>query len=163
MSFGIESIQQESLNELNKGWAKTSEYPELMAKIRGVGIEISTEMVVGTDADTLESIAATAQFINQNKIIIPRFYILTPIPGTDLFKRLEEKNKIYNRDIYSYNGTEAVHIPAKMTPEELTQAYWQLYNQVFSISSIIRRTLINKNLFKNLFTICFTFCQSSLS
>lgn len=157
LSFGIESIQQESLNELNKGWAKTSEYPELMAKIRRAGIEISTEMVVGTDADTLESIAATAHFINQNKIIIPRFYILTPIPGTDLFKKLEEKNKIYNRDIYSYNGTEAVHIPAKMTPEELTQAYWQLYSQVFSISSIIRRTLINKNFFKKPFHHLFYF------
>jgi radical SAM superfamily enzyme YgiQ (UPF0313 family) len=148
LSFGIESIKQESLNELNKGWAKTSEYPELIAKIRRAGIEVSTEMVVGTDADTLESIAATAGFIEQNKIIVPRFYILTPIPGTDLFKRLEEKNKIYNRNIYSYNGTEAVHIPANMKPEELTRAYWNLYNQVFGIKSIVNRTFLNRNFIK---------------
>lgn len=148
LSFGIESIKQESLKELNKGWAKTSEYPELINKIRSAGIEVSTEMVVGTDADTIESIRETAQFIDDNKIIVPRFYILTPIPGTDLFKKLEAKNKIYNRDIYSYNGTEAVHIPANMTPEELTAAYWKLYNQVFSLRSIIKRILINKNFFK---------------
>ncbi|NLT95309.1 MAG: B12-binding domain-containing radical SAM protein [Clostridia bacterium] len=148
LSFGIESIKQESLNELNKGWAKTSEYPELMAKIRKAGIEVSTEMVVGTDADTLESIEATARFIEENKIIVPRFYILTPIPGTDLFKRMEENNRIYNRNIYSYNGTEAVHIPANMTPEELTRAYWKLYNKVFSLGSILKRTLINKNFLK---------------
>jgi len=148
LSFGIESIKQESLQELNKGWAKTSEYPELIAKIRKAGIEVSTEMVVGTDADTVESILDTARFIDENKIIVPRFYILTPIPGTDLFKKLASENKISNRDIYSYNGTEAVHIPAKMTPEELTKAYWQLYNKVFSLRSIIKRTLINKNFLK---------------
>ncbi|MGI6224982.1 MAG: B12-binding domain-containing radical SAM protein [Peptococcales bacterium] len=148
LSFGIESIKQESLNELNKGWAKTSEYPELIGKIRKAGIEVSTEMVVGTDADTVESISATAQFIDKNKIIVPRFYILTPIPGTDLFKKLQVKGKIYNKDIYSYNGTEAVHIPAKMTPQQLTEAYWRLYNQVFSLGSIINRTLLNKNFFK---------------
>ena len=148
LSFGLESIKQESLTELNKGWAKTSEYPELITKIRDAGIEVSTEMVVGTDADTVESILDTARFIDENKIIVPRFYILTPIPGTDLFKKLEAKNKIYNRNIYSYNGTEAVHIPGNMTPEELTEAYWKLYNQVFSLRSIINRTLINKNFFK---------------
>jgi len=148
LSFGLESIKQESLTELNKGWAKTSEYPELITKIRNAGIEVSTEMVVGTDADTVESILDTARFIDENKIIVPRFYILTPIPGTDLFKKLEAKNKIYNRNIYSYNGTEAVHIPAGMTPEELSAVYWKLYNQVFSLRSIINRTLINKNFFK---------------
>ncbi|KJS87224.1 MAG: radical SAM protein [Peptococcaceae bacterium BICA1-8] len=157
LSFGLESIKQESLAELNKGWSKTSEYPELITKIRNAGIEVSTEMVVGTDADTVESILDTARFIDDNKIIVPRFYILTPIPGTDLFKKLEAKNKIYNRNIYSYNGTEAVHIPANMTPEELTEAYWKLYNQVFSLRSIINRTLINKNFFKKPFNHLFYF------
>ncbi|HWI54419.1 MAG TPA: B12-binding domain-containing radical SAM protein, partial [Desulfobacteria bacterium] len=148
LSFGLESITQASLNELNKAWARTADYPALISKIRHAGIEVSTEMVVGTDSDTVDSILATADFIDDNKIIVPRFYILTPIPGTDLFARWDKEGKIINRDIYSYNGTEAVHRPAQMTPEQLTAAYWQLYNKVFSLRSIVRRTLLNKNIFR---------------
>lgn len=146
LSFGLESITQDSLNELNKEWVKTAEFPELIRKIRRAGIEISTEMVVGTDADTVGSIRDTARFIEDNKIIVPRFYILTPIPGTDLFRKLDRQGKIINRNIYSYNGTEAVHKPGKMSPGELTAAYWELYRKIFSIRSIIRRTLFNRNI-----------------
>ncbi len=147
LSFGLESINQSSLNELNKAWAKVADYPELIRRIRRAGIEVSTEMVVGTDSDTLESIRATAKFIEDNKIVVPRFYILTPIPGTDLFKEFEASGKIFNRDIYAYNGTEAVHTPKNMSPTELTAAYWELYNRVFSLSSIFKRVLLNRNLF----------------
>ncbi|MFZ5943137.1 MAG: B12-binding domain-containing radical SAM protein [Bacillota bacterium] len=146
LSFGIESISQDSLNEVNKGWAKASEYPQLIRKIREAGIEVSTEMIVGTDADTRQTIMDTAQFIEDNKIVVPRFYILTPIPGTDLYHKLNSEGKIWNKDIYSYNGSEAVHVPAQMSPQELTNAYWELYERVFSFSSIFKRTILNTNI-----------------
>lgn len=148
LSFGIESTNQESLNELNKAWCKTTEYSTLIQKIRNAGIEVSTEMVVGTDADTVSSILEISNFIEKNKIIVPRFYILTPIPGTDLYYQYQKESKIWNENIFSYNGAEAVHIPAQMTPRELTETYWKLYKKVFSIKSIIKRTLLNKNIFK---------------
>lgn len=149
LSFGLESITQTSLDQLNKKWSVVSQYPALIKKIRQAGIEVSTEMVVGADGDTLQSIHATADFIEKNKILVPRFYILTPIPGTDFFRKMQQEDRIYNHDIYSYNGTEAVHIPAHMSPEELTDAYWSLYQKVFGIWSIIKRTLLNKNFFKH--------------
>jgi len=149
LSFGLESISQESLNSLNKAWAKVQHYPDQIQKIRQAGIEVSTEMVVGTDADTEESILATANFIEANKISVPRFYILTPIPGTDLFEQLRSEGRICNENIYSYNGTEAVHVPAKMRPQQLTKAYWELYNRVYSWTSIIKRTLLTRNFLVN--------------
>lgn len=149
LSFGLESITQESLNSLNKAWAKVQHYPGLIQRIRLAGIEVSSEMVVGTDADTEESILATAHFIENNKISVPRFYILTPIPGTDLFKQLQTEGRICNENIYAYNGTEAVHVPARMSPEQLTGAYWDLYNRVYSWTSIIKRTLFTRNFLVN--------------
>ncbi len=145
LSFGLESISQESLDSLNKAWAKVQHYPDQIQRIRQAGIEVSTEMVVGTDADTVESILATAHFIAANKISVPRFYILTPIPGTDLFEQLRGEGRICNENIYSYNGTEAVHVPARMSPQQLTKAYWELYNRVYSWTSIIKRTLLTRN------------------
>jgi radical SAM superfamily enzyme YgiQ (UPF0313 family) len=146
LSFGLESINQASLNELKKAWAKVADYPNLIGKIRRFGIEVSTEMVVGTDADTVTSILDTAKFIEENKIIVPRFYILTPIPGTDLFKHLDSQGKIFNRNIYAYNGTEAVHTPQNMTPQELTTTYWDLYQEVYSLTSIFKRIILNRNM-----------------
>lgn len=148
LSFGIESISQESLNSMNKSWAKVGEYSELLSRIRNAGIDVSTEMVVGADGDTVESILATSKFIEDNKVVVPRFYILTPIPGTQFHDEMKQQNRICNDEIYSYNGTEAVHIPKNMTPEELTEAYWKLYNDVFTIKNIVKRTLLHKGFLK---------------
>ena len=148
LSFGLESISRESLLGMQKGWAHPDQYSEQLKIIRKYGIDVSTEMVVGAEGDTLESIRETAKFIEDNKITVPRFYILTPIPGTQFYDEMKEQNRIYNTDMYSYNACEAVHIPKNMTPEELTKAYWELYNEVYSYRSILKRTIFVKNFFR---------------
>lgn len=149
LSFGLESISQESLNKMNKSWANVSKYSEQIKKITNAGIDVSTEMVIGADGDTLDSIKATAKFIIDNKIVIPRFYILTPIPGTDFFDEIVEQGRLVNKNIYTYNGAEAVHKPQNMSPEELTITYWKLYKEVFSIKNIFNRTIFRKEFIKN--------------
>lgn len=147
LSFGLESISKESLNCMDKSWANPAEYPQLIKNIQKAGIDISTEMVVGADGDSLESIGATAAFIRDNKVVVPRFYILTPIPGTKYYDQMKAMNRIYKEDMYSYNGSEAVHIPKNMSPEELTKAYWELYEEVFFYNSIFKRTVFRKDFF----------------
>jgi len=63
LSFGIESISQESLNHMDKAWANPLEYTALINNIVSAGIDVSTEMVVGGEGDTLESIRKTKDFI----------------------------------------------------------------------------------------------------
>lgn len=148
LSFGLESISRESLIGMNKGWANPAKYPELIKNIQDHGIDVSTEMVVGGDGDTLESIKLTKNFIEDNKISVPRFYILTPIPGTKFFKDMIEENRLINNNIYSFDGTEAVHVPKNMSPQELTKAYWDLYESLFTYKSIIKRNIIRKEFLK---------------
>lgn len=126
-------------NALNKNWYNNTDNHI---------VKLSTEMVVGAEGDTLESIKETAKFVSKNHIAVPRFYILTPIPGTEYYDEMKKANRIYNTDMYSYNACEAVHIPKNMTPEELTKAYWELYNEVYSMKSIIKRTLLTRTFFK---------------
>ncbi len=149
LSFGIESISQESLDKMNKSWADVSKYSEQIKKITDAGIDVSTEMVVGADGDTIESINATVDFIIDNKIVVPRFYILTPIPGTDFYNEIVAQDRLVNKNIYTYNGAEAVHMPKNMTPDELTNAYWKLYKDVFSIKNIFKRTILREEFIKN--------------
>ncbi|MGL5677435.1 MAG: B12-binding domain-containing radical SAM protein [Cellulosilyticaceae bacterium] len=141
LSFGIESISQESLDTMDKVWARVEDYERLLTNIRKAGIDLSTEMVVGADGDTIQSIRDTAAFVERMKIVVPRFYILTPIPGTAFYHQMKAEDRIYNPDMYSYNAAEAVHYPKHMTPQELTEEYWALYNKVFSYKSIFKRTI----------------------
>lgn len=142
LSFGLESISKESLIAMNKGWADPSEYTRLIGNIQSYGIDVSTEMVVGGEGDTVESIKLTKDFIETNKISVPRFYILTPFPGTRFFREIEKQNRFVNHDIYTFDGTRAVYKPAKMTADELTDSYWNLYKSLFTFRSIIRRNIL---------------------
>jgi len=148
LSFGLESISQESLNAMRKGWAKPERYTAQIRAVEAAGIDVSTEMVVGADGDTLESIENTADFIIRNKITVPRFYILTPIPGTDFWQEMKAQGRIVNDDIYSYDGSQAVHSPKNITPEKLTGAYWRLYRRVFSVKNILLRTVVRSGFFR---------------
>jgi radical SAM superfamily enzyme YgiQ (UPF0313 family) len=149
LSFGLESISQESLDAMQKGWANAGRYAGQIRAVEAAGIDVSTEMVVGADGDTLESLGNTADFIVKSRIAVPRFYILTPIPGTDFWHDMKKQGRIVNDDIYSYSGAEAVHMPRNMAPDELTAAYWRLYRKVFSIGGILRRTVLRRRFFRH--------------
>lgn len=149
LSFGLESISKESLKGMNKSWANPLEYNELIQNIHSYGIDVSTEMVVGGEGDTLQSIRDTKRFIENNKITVPRFYILTPIPGTKFFEDMTKAGRIIKEDIYSFDGTEAVHRPKNMSPEELTNAYWELYDSLFTFISILKRNILRKEFLIN--------------
>ena len=149
LSFGIESISQKSLNSMHKAWAKVDRYKEQIKRIQDAGIDVSTEMVIGADGDTVESVRKTADFITENKITAPRFYILTPIPGTVFYDEMKAQNRLTSEDVYEFNGAFAVHKPKNMTPEILTREYWNLYKTVFSFKCIVKRTLIRSDFLRN--------------
>ncbi|WP_028830247.1 B12-binding domain-containing radical SAM protein [Proteocatella sphenisci] len=155
LSFGLESTSRESLLSMDKAWARPDEYDKLIQNIRNHGIDVSTEMVVGGEGDTLESIKKTKDFIEKNKISVPRFYILTPFPGTRFFDQIKASGRLVNNDIYSYDGTSAVYKPKNMTPEELTKAYWELYGDLFTIKSILKRNILRREILKTPFRYIF--------
>jgi len=149
MSFGVESISQEAIDSLDKPWLKASEHAKNMKILSESGIVVSTEMIVGTDYDTENSIRETYEFIYRNRVPIPRFYILTPIPGTELHVELKKEGRMLTDDLNLFDGTRCVHIPKLIEPEKLTEMYWWLNNKVFSMKSIFHRVLFNKYLWKN--------------
>ena len=106
-------------------------------------------MILGLDGDTEESIKETYKFVMDMQLPVPKFYILTPIPGTELFYEYKEKNKLLHEDFTKYNGTRCVHKMNSKEPSELTKMYKWIVTKVYSYSSIIIRYLLNRNLFKD--------------
>ena len=151
MSFGIESITQEGLNKLGKSWLKVDEHLKLIETLSKAGILVSSEMMLGTDSDTEESIKATYDFIRKSRISIPRFYILTPTPGSPLYKQLKSDNRLLTENLKEYDGSVCVHKPAQISPQRLNELYWELYKKVFSRWNIVKRTILVRSILKSPF------------
>jgi radical SAM superfamily enzyme YgiQ (UPF0313 family) len=104
---------------------------------------VSSEMMLGTDSDTEESIRATYDFIQKNKIPIPRFYILIPTPGSTLYQNIKSENRLLTEDLREYDGSHCVYEPENLSPEKVDELYWWIYRKVFSWKSIIARVILN--------------------
>lgn len=149
MSFGIESTTQAGLDKLNKGWLNVDDHKKRIAAITKAGIMVSSEMIIGTDSDTEQSIKATYDFIWETRIPVPRFYILTPTPGTDLYEEFLAEDRLISTDWKMYDGTICVYKPVNLSPERLTMLFWELYKRVYSWKSILHRTLLNPAIWKS--------------
>lgn len=149
MSFGVESITQEGLDKLGKSWLKVDEHVKHIETLTKAGIMVSSEMMLGTDSDTEQSIRATYDFIWQTRIPIPRFYILTPPPGSTLYDQYKSEGRLLTDDLRKYDGSQCVHKPEKISPQKLTELFWWLYRKVFSWKSILRRTILHPAALKN--------------
>jgi radical SAM superfamily enzyme YgiQ (UPF0313 family) len=157
MSFGVESLSQEGLDRLGKQWLRVDGHEQALRTITDAGIMVSSEMMVGVDGETEESIRATAKFIDAMRIPIPRFYIMTPMPGSRLFDEYKAAGRLVTENYAEYDGARAVHRPENMSPERLTELFWWLYAKVFSIRGILRRTLFHPNVFRQPWTFLFAF------
>ena len=148
MSFGIESITQEGLDKMDKSWLHVNEHKELIRTLSKAGILVSSEMMLGTDSDTEQSIRATYDFIRETGIPIPRFYILTPTPGSPLYDTIKSENRLLTEDLKEFDGSKCVFQPARISPEKLNEMYWWLYKKVYTWRSILKRTILNRAVLK---------------
>jgi radical SAM superfamily enzyme YgiQ (UPF0313 family) len=140
LSFGLESITPGNLKKINKSWEDPKDYSRMIRTIIDAGIDVATEMMVGLEDDTVESIKATAKFVIDNKITAPKFYIITPVPGTPFFDEVKDSEDLVNKDIYTYSPSgPAVKNSKHLTAKEIDEMYWWLYNEVYSIKNIYKR------------------------
>ncbi|MBI3892396.1 MAG: radical SAM protein [Candidatus Wallbacteria bacterium] len=144
LSFGFETVNTASLHAHDKTFVKAEDYDEMLATLAKAGINVSSEMILGMDGDTQETFEATIDFVMRNKITLPRFYVLTPIPGTPLFERMRREGKILTYDYNEYNGATCVYQPKRLTPDQVEDGYWRVYNEVFKLSNILKRCFTSR-------------------
>jgi len=67
VNMGIESINQNTLNKMSKGFNKTAEYSHMIGNLTGRDISYSLNFVFGTDADDETVFDATLQLLRDLK------------------------------------------------------------------------------------------------
>ena len=68
-----------------------------------------------------------------------RYTILTPLPGTAFYEKIEREKRFIDRDWSNYDCGHAVFRPKNMTPEELEAGLSWAYKKTYSFFSIFTR------------------------
>lgn len=137
--MGLETINRRALKQARKGFNDPERYAEIVERLHERGIALQGTFVFGLDEDTPEVFERTAEFAIDAKIDLPRFAIVTPFPGTALFRRLEREGRILTRDWDLYDGQRAVFQPARMRAEELEAGNERAWKIAYSARGIWRR------------------------
>ena len=87
LSIGLESVSQENLEEIDKGFNKAPRFEEDLAKIRAKGIQVIALMMVGLDGDDTTSFDKTLDFLVENKLTLPEAVHALPVSGHEVLRR----------------------------------------------------------------------------
>lgn len=144
--IGFETLNSNSLKGVRKGFNLHKSYGEVVKRVHGAGIAIMGTFVFGFDHDGPETFEQVARFAVEAAIDLPRFAILTPFPGTPLYRRLESEGRILTRDWSLYDGQHVVFQPARLSVEELLYGNAGVWKEVYSYANIARRLLGSRKL-----------------
>jgi radical SAM superfamily enzyme YgiQ (UPF0313 family) len=138
--LGLESISQRSMAEVNKRFNKVSEYARVIDRLHSHGIAVQAGIVFGFDHDTPDVFDDTVEFLEDNGVQNATFNILTPFPGTPLFRRLDSERRIRTRDWRRYNSRDdVVFEPKLMSAAALLAGFQRANARFYSLRSVARR------------------------
>ena len=137
--IGFESVNQDNLNKIFKGFNSVTKYRAAIKKFHKAGILVAGSFVFGFDSDTKEVFKQTLDFINKAHIDMPRFTINTPFPGTPFYEKMKQENRIIEYNWSMYDCNHVVIKPKNMTTEELQEGFHWISREAYKLSSTLQR------------------------
>ena len=162
--IGFESLDPRTLHAMNKDFnMMKGGYPNALENLRRFNIKVYGTFVFGYDHDTPEIFEESVDFAIEQNFYIAAFNHLTPFPGTPLYTRLQNENKLlydawWLDDRYHYN--DVPFRTASMEPNEITANCVTSRKRFYSLQSILKRGLapVNRSdffMWRNFFPINF--------
>ena len=96
--IGMESIDPANLKDVNKGFNKPGEYAEVLERLAKRNVYAITSFIFGMDNDTTGVAERTLSQVRTWPPGLPIFGLLTPLPATPLYKRLEAAGRLTRRE-----------------------------------------------------------------
>lgn len=137
--IGIESPDEESLKETKKFQNTREDMQSSIQKIYSYGIEIRGGFIIGFDNDTVEIFEKQYQFITKSGIQAAMIGLLTAIPKTPLYERLEKEGRLkpFAHADNTKLGTNL--LPKQMGYDEMVDGYRKLYFRLLDNRNIALR------------------------
>lgn len=144
--LGIESERIDQLKDMNKNLnvkMGVDSYEEVFVKIHHHGISVLGAFIYGLETDTPESMAHRTEYINAASIDAVQSAILTPLPGTGLYKRMEKENRLilnnYPNDWQHYSFAEVVFRHDLMEREQMMREIKDNWDRLYNESTLKRK------------------------
>ncbi|MGC4069434.1 MAG: DUF4070 domain-containing protein [Polyangiaceae bacterium] len=140
--IGFESVDDATLKQMGKRQNHASEYREVVQMLHEHGIATWGSFVFGFDTDDLEVFERTAQFAIDARLTIASFAILTPYPGTRLYRRLAAEGRLTDTRWWlrrNHDAESPYYVPARMTREQLHEGWQRAWKMLYSPGSIWKR------------------------
>jgi len=142
MSFGVEAVSAITLKKVGRRPIPETHQRAIVSKCRQLGIVTAAFYVFGFLEDTRESITATIEYAAELGSTVGQFKILTPYPGTPLFKRMEPLLTVY--DWERYDGFTPTFNHPNLTQDQLKYllgaAYTRFYMRPSYVTNYLRIT-----------------------
>jgi len=140
VNTGIESVNQETLKSMHKGFNKASEYSQILRNIVKRDISYSLNFVFGTDSDDESVFDATLNLLHEYKAQTAYFNILVPLRGTSLHQRFKEEGRLIDEaNMERWPGLSCHFQPMHFTPDGLVRRVEKIRRDFYSTTSALRR------------------------
>ena len=117
--IGMESIDPTNLKDVNKGFNKPGEYATVLERLAKRNIYAITSFIFGMDNDTVGVAERTLAQVRTWPPGLPIFGLLTPLPATPLYTRLETSGRLTRPKHWKeFIPFAMAHTPLKMSIEE---------------------------------------------
>lgn len=137
--MGLESVTKGNLRSNSKTFNDPAKYAQVVERLHAHNIALQGCFVFGLDEDGPDVFERTAQFALDANIDLPRFAVVTPFPGTPLFKQFEAEGRLLHKDWSYYDAQHVVFQPAHMTIDELQLGTERAWKMCYSWSGMFQR------------------------
>lgn len=135
--IGFESINPKTLESLQKNQTK-EEIEEAIRIIHDHRIKIHGMFIFGAEHDDIATLRETVKFAKRMEIESVQFIMLTPMPGTTVFKAMEKEDRLLSRDWSYYDGHHVVFKPRKMSFLDLQRETVKAMVRFYSVPQILK-------------------------
>ena len=136
---GFESLNNDNIADARKKGPPAEDYARRVETFHDCGIQVNGSFVFGFDGDGPAVFDETVSWAMENNLDTATFHILTPYPGTPLFRQLAEEGRILDRDWSHYDTAHVVFRPAGMSVDALQTGYERAYDRFYSWGAILQR------------------------
>ncbi|MGD9628823.1 MAG: B12-binding domain-containing radical SAM protein [Pyrinomonadaceae bacterium] len=138
--LGIETPVEESLKEAQKSQNTRRDLLESIHKIQSYGMEVMAGFIVGFDNDPDNIFELQMDFIRESGIPLAMVGLLTALPDTQLWRRLEKEGRLL--DTSTGNNTDCtVNFVPRMDTGRLIEGYKKILRSIYSPNEYYRRAL----------------------
>ncbi|RRG00001.1 MAG: radical SAM protein [Coriobacteriaceae bacterium] len=130
--IGIESLNQEALDSINKG-NKVDDIRRAGEACRRHGIRLIASIVLGIDADSHADIRRSYEFARDIGAYQIQPAILTPLPGTPVYKGLVDEGRMITDNWDLFDMVNVTFQPKKMSPWELQECMFEAIECVYNL------------------------------